>query len=65
MKRRELEQRLRAIGWRFVRHGGSHDVWTDGRNETAVPRHREIREGTARGILRYAAICAEQQDTEG
>src|SRR5258708_35141590 len=28
MKRRELEKRLAALGWRFLRHGGKHDVWT-------------------------------------
>ena len=58
VKRRELERRLRALGWCFLRHGGSHDVWTDGKNEATVPRHTEVTEGTARGILRYAESCA-------
>ena len=64
MKRRELERRLRGLGWRFLRLGGSHDVWTDGRNETALPRHAEIKEGTARGIIRYAERCAALKDQE-
>lgn len=57
MKRRDLESRLRALGWAFVRHGGSHDVW--GRNPDddpiAVPRHNEINDNLARAILRQAA----------
>ena len=55
MKRRELEKRLRLLGWRFVRHGGRHDVWTDGEREEAVPRHAEVNEELARAVLRRAA----------
>jgi mRNA interferase HicA len=57
-KRREVQRRLRELGWRFLRHGGSHDIWTDGSNDTALPRHAEISEGTARSIIRYAERCA-------
>ena len=53
-KRKELERQLRKLGWRFVRHGGRHDIWTDGEHEVVVPRHSEINEYTARGILRFA-----------
>jgi mRNA interferase HicA len=52
MKRRELEKRLTELGWRFLRHGGRHDVWTDGDREEAVPRHREVSERLALAILR-------------
>ncbi|MBI4819897.1 MAG: type II toxin-antitoxin system HicA family toxin [Deltaproteobacteria bacterium] len=54
MKRRELEQKLSELGWRFLRRGGRHDIWTNGQREIAVPRHREINEYTARAILREA-----------
>jgi mRNA interferase HicA len=54
VKRRDLEQRLTACGWRFLRGGGRHDVWTDGEREEAIPRHREINERLARAILRRA-----------
>jgi len=64
VKRRELERRLRDHGWRFLRHGGSHDIWTDGKNEQPIPRHVEIKEGTARGILRYVQRCSEKPDSE-
>ncbi|MCX6348159.1 MAG: type II toxin-antitoxin system HicA family toxin [Candidatus Aureabacteria bacterium] len=54
MKRRDLENRLRGIGWRFAHHGARHDIWAKGEQELAVPRHNEINEYTARGILREA-----------
>lgn len=52
MKRRALEDRLLAAGWRFLRHGADHDVWTDGERHEAIPRHREINETLAKAILR-------------
>ena len=44
MKRRELERRLRELGWTMHRHGGKHDVWVSAdRSFTEyVPRHPEI-----------------------
>ncbi len=54
VKRRELESRLRDLGWTFLRHGGSHDVWTDGERLEYLPRHAEINEHLARKILKKA-----------
>jgi len=54
MKRRELERQLRSLGWRLVRHGGKHDVWSDGDREEAVPRHTEINDKLAGAILTRA-----------
>lgn len=54
MKRRELERRLRDLGWRFVRHGRKHDVWSHGERREAVPRHAEINEKLAAAILERA-----------
>jgi mRNA interferase HicA len=54
VRRRELERRLAALGWSLLRHGGKHDVWTDGRLEY-VPRHAEVNELLARRILAKAA----------
>jgi mRNA interferase HicA len=55
MKRRDLEKKMAELGWRFLRRGGRHDVWTDGEREEPVPRHREINETLARAILRRIA----------
>ena len=49
MKKRELERRLLACGWRFLRHGSRHDVWTDGEGEEYVPRHAEVNETAGPG----------------
>ena len=57
MKRRELERRLRDAGWWPLRHGGGHDVWTDGERLEYVPRHAEINELLARKILRKAGAA--------
>ena len=54
MKRRDLDEALRRLGWRFLRHGGKHDVWTDVERQEAIPRHSEINEKLARAILRRA-----------
>ena len=58
MWRRDLERKLAECGWRFLRSGGRHDVWTDGEREEAVPRHREINERLAQAILKRA--CGER-----
>ena len=56
MKRRDLERRLRDLGWTLQRHGGKHDVWTNADHlfTEYVPRHAEINERLARAILRRA-----------
>jgi mRNA interferase HicA len=54
VKKRDLEQELKKLGWWFKRHGSNHDIWTDGEAEEAVPRHREINEILARSILKMA-----------
>jgi len=54
VKRKELNKRLRRLGWRIVREGKKHTIWTDGDYEIAVPRHVEINEHTAKAILKLA-----------
>ncbi len=54
VKRRELEEALRKLRWRFLRHGAKHDVWTDGERQEPIPRHTEINEKLARAILHRA-----------
>ena len=52
VKRRELEKRLKGNGWWYLRAGGKHDVWTNGEIEEYIPRHKEIKEGLAKRILK-------------
>jgi mRNA interferase HicA len=56
VKRRELERRLRDLGWTIQRHGGKHDVWINagGLFTEYVPRHAEINERLAKAILKRA-----------
>lgn len=55
MKRRELVQKLNKLGWYPVRQS-KHEIFGKvGQEHTIpVPRHAEINEHTARGILRAA-----------
>ncbi len=56
MRRRELEDELKGLGWSFSHHGGKHDAWRhDVMTHTIfVPRHNDIAEGTARAIFKQA-----------
>lgn len=54
MKRRDLEKKLSELGWQFARHGGNHDIWTNGKEFESVPRHNEIKEYLAKKIVRKA-----------
>jgi hypothetical protein len=60
VKQRELLDRLRGIAMdkgatlELVRHGGNHDHYEIRGTRLLVPRHREIPEYTARGIIRTA-----------
>lgn len=58
VKKRDLEAKLRRLGWWFLRHGRRHDVWTDGERQEAIPRHSEIHEKLARAILKRAKRSA-------
>ncbi len=58
MKKKDLEKKLGRFGWFFLRHGGKHDVWTNGNEQEQIPRHREINERLAKKILRTAETFA-------
>jgi mRNA interferase HicA len=54
MKRVDLIRAIEGFGCEFVRHGGKHDWYRNPTTGVAqpVPRHREIKDGLARRILR-------------
>ena len=56
MKRKDLEKRLKSAGFYLHRHGAEHDIYTNGAKIVPVPRHREIDEDTAKGILKQAGL---------
>lgn len=57
MKKRDLEKKLKEYGWLLARHGGSHDIWTNGLISTQVPRHPEVNELLAKNIIKQAQKC--------
>ena len=52
MKRTDLEKLLRKNGWWLERHGGNHDVWTNGAQHETIARHTEISEALAKAIIK-------------
>jgi len=59
MKRRDIERRLKGMGYvlmRGLKRGGKHDKWQskNGGYTVAVPRHAEIGENLGRKIIREA-----------
>ena len=55
MKHKDLARKLVELGWKLLRQGGSHEIWTNGEYTIAVPRHKEINEITAVKIIKTAA----------
>ena len=54
MKRAALEKKLHKFGWYLKRHGGNHDIWTNGEHTEPIPRYPEIVEVLAKKILKKA-----------
>ena len=60
MKKRDLIRQLRVIAGRrgldfaLAREGRNHEIWIIGNTRLVIPRHREVNERTARGILSRA-----------
>lgn len=52
MKRRDLIRLLEKAGFRFEEHGGNHDTYKRGNDTEQIPRHREIKETTAKKIMK-------------
>ncbi len=44
MKQRDYVKLLKQNGWWLLRHGGNHDIYTNGTDIEPVPRHGEIKE---------------------
>lgn len=58
MKRKELEKILKSAGWEIT-HGKRHDMAKHPSKpgiKIPIPRHKEINEYTAKGILEAAGL---------
>ena len=56
MKRRELLKLFEAAGWYLKRNGGSHDLYTNGHETEAIPRHPGINERLAKELLKRLGL---------
>lgn len=52
MKRRELLKLFQSHGWYLLRNGASHDIYTDGTHKEIIPRHADINERLAKGLIK-------------
>jgi predicted RNA binding protein YcfA (HicA-like mRNA interferase family) len=61
MKRTKLLQTLNQMGVVLVRHGNKHDVYKQPATkiETTIPRHDEIKEFTAKNIIKTLSPVSE------
>lgn len=56
MKRKDFIKLLEANGWSFKRSGGNHDIYSNGKETLAVPRHKEIKENLAKAIIKRRGL---------
>jgi len=56
VKRRDLIKKLEKNGWHFLRHGGNHDIYTNGKRQEPISHQREIDEMLAKKILKRNGI---------
>ena len=59
MKRVDLVKHMQQHGCLLLREGRGHSVWVNpsNRKQSAVPRHREVDDYTARAICRQLGIA--------
>lgn len=56
VKRRELIQYLEQNGFRLLREGGNHSIYTKGHATVPVKRHKQLDRITANEICKQAGL---------
>jgi predicted RNA binding protein YcfA (HicA-like mRNA interferase family) len=56
----EAVKALKRLGFVFLRQSGSHAILRRGSQGCVVPMHREISQGTLRGVLKQAGVTDEE-----
>ena len=57
MKRKDLLRKLKEAGFHEVRDDGDNTIYKkEGLRAVQIPRHKEINEYTAKGILKAAGL---------
>ena len=54
MKLRLLLKTLRGLGYKLKRHGGNHDIWTNGKIDLIITRHPDVNERLAKNLIKKA-----------
>ena len=54
MKKKTLIKKIRSMGARYWAAGGKHDIYELNGHKLWIPRHSEIPEYTAEGIIKDA-----------
>ena len=54
MKYRDLVRRLKQLGYVFLKEGTNYEMWWNGIEKVAVPRHTKVSMPLARRILSKA-----------
>ena len=67
MKRKTFERPLAAHGCALHHHGGSHDVWLNGKSlaMSAIPRHDELKFGLVRAVCKQLGVPVPDGKEEG
>lgn len=52
VQRTKVEKTFRNNGWYFLRHGSKHDIWTNGKVKTQIPRHPKISDKLFQGLIK-------------
>ena len=56
VKRRDLIEYLEEHGFRLLREGGNHSIYTDGQHTIPVKRHRQFDRITANELCKQANL---------
>lgn len=56
MKRTDFIRMLNENGWRYLRPGGNHDIYTNGKDKEPIPRHKELNENLVRAIIKKRGL---------
>lgn len=52
MKRREVIKKVESYGFYFLRTGGNHDIYSNGKWLVPIERHREIEDFKVKEIIK-------------
>jgi len=56
----EARKALERLGFTFLRQHGSHAILRRGSRGCVIPMHREVRQGTLRGVLKQAGVTEDE-----